>query len=201
MARIETLPVLVGDSLVIGAGHPIVVQTMCNTHTSDVEATVAQVLELAGAGAQMVRITVPGLQDVPHVAAIRALAKERGITVPIFGMVKDDYHKTRALCTDTEEISVARDKAVYTLLYRLQEEVHRFSIRRMSEAKNRTVRRSSLEDIPGVGAAKAKAILAHFGGLAAVRRADVNALCKAPGVGPSLAETIYRHFHGEEKQP
>lgn len=136
-----------------------------------------------------------------HVAAIRALAKERGITVPIFGMVKDDYHKTRALCTDTEEISVAKDKAVYTLLYRLQEEVHRFSIRRMSEAKNRTVRRSSLENIPGVGAAKAKAILAYFGGLAAVRRADVNALCKAPGVGPSLAETIYRHFHGEEKQP
>ena len=51
MARIETLPVRVGEDLIIGAGQPVVVQTMCNTHTSDVEATVAQTLELAAAGA------------------------------------------------------------------------------------------------------------------------------------------------------
>ena len=133
-----------------------------------------------------------------HVAAIRALAEERGITVPIFGMVKDDFHKTRALCSDAEEISVAKDKAIYTLLYRIQEEVHRFSIHSMSKAKGRTLSRSSLEDIPGVGQAKAKAILSHFGGLAAVKRADAAALCRAPGVGPALAETIYRHFHEKE---
>lgn len=133
-----------------------------------------------------------------HVAAIRELAEQRGITVPIFGMVKDDFHKTRALCSDTEEISVAKDKAIYTLLYRIQEEVHRFSIRRMSEAKSRSLRRSSLEDVPGVGPTKAKAILAHFGGLAAVRRADEKALRQAPGVGAALAAVIYRYFHGRE---
>lgn len=134
-----------------------------------------------------------------HVAAIRALAEERGITVPIFGMVKDDFHKTRALCTDAEEISIAKDQAVFSLIYRIQEEVHRFSIRRMSEAKTRTISHSSLESISGVGPAKAKVVLAHFGGLAAVRRADLDALKQAPGIGPTLAETIYRHFHGEEK--
>ena len=83
MARIETLPVRVGDSLVIGAGHPIVVQTMCNTHTSDVEATAAQALELAAAGAQMVRITVPGRQDVPHVAEIKRRLRAAGCNVPL----------------------------------------------------------------------------------------------------------------------
>ncbi|MBP5625688.1 MAG: flavodoxin-dependent (E)-4-hydroxy-3-methylbut-2-enyl-diphosphate synthase, partial [Bacteroidales bacterium] len=83
MARIETLPVRVGDSLVIGAGHPIVVQTMCNTHTSDVEATVAQSLELVAAGAQMVRITVPGRQDVPHIAEIKRRLREAGCNVPL----------------------------------------------------------------------------------------------------------------------
>ena len=83
MARIETLPVRVGDSLVIGAGHPIVVQTMCNTHTSDVDATVAQSLELAAAGAQLVRITVPGRQDVPHVAEIKRRLRAAGCNVPL----------------------------------------------------------------------------------------------------------------------
>ncbi len=83
MARIQTLPVRVGDALVIGAGHPIVVQTMCNTHTSDVEATVAQTLELAAAGAQLVRITVPGRQDVPHVAEIKRRLREAGCNVPL----------------------------------------------------------------------------------------------------------------------
>ena len=83
MARIETLPVRVGDSLVIGAGQPIVVQTMCNTHTSDVDATVAQALELAAAGAQLVRITVPGRQDIPHVAEIKRRLRAAGCKVPL----------------------------------------------------------------------------------------------------------------------
>ena len=83
MARIETLPVRVGDSLIIGAGHPVVVQTMCNTHTSDVDATVAQSLELAAAGAQLVRITVPGRQDVPHIAEIKRRLRAAGCMVPL----------------------------------------------------------------------------------------------------------------------
>ena len=83
MVRIKTLPVRVGDTLVIGAGHPIVVQTMCNTHTSDVEATVAQTLELVAAGAQLVRITVPGRQDVPHVAEIKRRLRAAGCNVPL----------------------------------------------------------------------------------------------------------------------
>jgi len=83
MARIQTLPVRIGDALVIGAGHPIVVQTMCNTHTSDVDATVAQALELAAAGAQLVRITVPGRQDIPHVAEIKRRLRAAGCNVPL----------------------------------------------------------------------------------------------------------------------
>lgn len=133
-----------------------------------------------------------------HVGVIRALFRECGVNVPVFGMVKDEFHKTRALCTDKEEISVAREKGVYRLLYRIQEEVHRFSVSRMSEAKRATLRTSSLEKIPGVGKAKAKCLLAHFGGLAAVRRADEAALAAAPGIGPVLAGEIYRYFRTEE---
>jgi len=83
MGRMETLKVRIGDDLVIGGGSPVVVQTMCNTHTSDVDATVAQCLELSSAGAQMVRITVPGLQDVPCMAEIRRRLRESGCKVPL----------------------------------------------------------------------------------------------------------------------
>ena len=69
--------------LLIGPGQRVVVQTMCNTHTSDVAATVAQCRRLAAAGAQMIRITVPGLQDVPHMAAISARLRSEGILTPL----------------------------------------------------------------------------------------------------------------------
>ncbi len=136
-----------------------------------------------------------------HVGVIRGLLAELDINVPVFGMVKDDFHKTRALCTESEEISIAQDRGVFTAIYRIQEEVHRFSVKRMSDAKRTSLRTSSLEKIPGVGRAKAKLLLSHFGGLAAVRAADREALASAPGIGPVLADTIYRHFHGKEMPP
>ena len=69
--------------ILIGGAHPIVVQTMCNTHTYDVEATVAQCKRLAAAGAQLIRITVPGLQDVPHIKAIKETLRRDGIRTPL----------------------------------------------------------------------------------------------------------------------
>ena len=133
-----------------------------------------------------------------HVATVKQLFSELGVTVPVFGMVKDDFHKTRALCSEQEEISIARDRAVYTMIYGIQEEVHRFSIKRMSEAKRGTLRTSSLEKIPGVGKAKAKVLLSHFGGLAAIKAADEKTLAAAPGIGPVLAGEIYRYFKAKE---
>ena len=83
MERLTTLQVKIGDDVVIGGGAPVVVQTMCNTHTSDVQATVAQCLELAAAGAQMIRITVPGLQDVPSIREIHTILRGQGCRVPL----------------------------------------------------------------------------------------------------------------------
>ena len=134
-----------------------------------------------------------------HVATVRRLMEELGVSIPVFGMVKDAFHKTRALCSDTEEISIARDRAVFTMIYGIQEEVHRFSVKRMSEAKSGTLKSSTLEKIPGVGRAKAKLLLSHFGGLAAVKNADEQALAAAPGIGPVLAGEIYRYFQKKEE--
>ena len=83
MERLKTIEVRVGDKLVIGGGAPLVVQTMCNTHTSDVDATVAQCLRLQKVGAQMIRVTVPGLQDVPALKEIRRRLNENSCDVPL----------------------------------------------------------------------------------------------------------------------
>lgn len=78
----NTLSVNVGG-VMIGSSEPIVIQTMCNTHTNDVEATVQQCIRMYNAGAQLIRITVPGLQDVPCVQAIRQALRSHGIDTPL----------------------------------------------------------------------------------------------------------------------
>ena len=106
MERLKTLKIKVGDSLTIGGGSPIVVQTMCNTHTSDVEATVAQCLELAAAGAQMIRITVPGLQDVEAVRAIHSRLREAGCTVPLVADIHFSSETAIAVAPIVEKVRI-----------------------------------------------------------------------------------------------
>lgn len=106
MDRISTISVHVGDSLVIGGGAPVVVQTMCNTHTSDVEATVAQCLELAAAGAQMVRVTVPGLQDVPALKEIHRRLRDSGCMVPLVADIHFSSDTAIACASVVEKVRI-----------------------------------------------------------------------------------------------
>ena len=129
-----------------------------------------------------------------HVSVVRELAAEMGIDVPIFGMVKDDFHKTRALCTDSEEISIAKETAVYQFVYGIQEEVHRYTIGTMKKAKGKTMVTSSLTQIPGIGPAKAAALLKMPGGLQAVKRASREELLAIKGIGEKDADAIIEHF-------
>ena len=101
----ETGVVKVGDVL-IGGNNPVVVQTMCNTHTYDVDATVAQTLRLARAGAQLVRITVPGLQDVPHVREIKALVRAAGCNVPLVADIHFSSETAIAVASVVEKVRI-----------------------------------------------------------------------------------------------
>ena len=130
-----------------------------------------------------------------HVSAVRDVLADMEIDIPIFGMVKDDFHKTRALCTENEEISIAREQAVYGLVFRIQEEVHRYTVSKMSNAKSNTVKKSSLEKIKGIGASKAKALLAHFGGISAIKGASLEELCTVKGISKKDAESIINYYH------
>lgn len=134
-----------------------------------------------------------------HVSVVKELLCELGLEIAVFGMVKDDYHKTRALCTDTEEISIAREQDIYTLIYRIQEEVHRYTVGRMENAKRKTLKTSVLTKINGIGDAKAKKLLKAFGSVTAVRNATCEELRAVAGISARDADTIFSYYH-EQKQ-
>ena len=123
-----------------------------------------------------------------------------GLSIPVFGMVKDDFHKTRALCTDTEEISIAKERDLFSLIYRIQEEVHRYTVRCMEQAKLKALTTSSLTSIKGIGESKAKKLLLAFDSMSAIRSAQVQELAAVRGVSLKDAEEIYAYYHSERSE-
>ena len=134
-----------------------------------------------------------------HVSVISQLLRECGMEIPVAGMVKDHHHKTRALVTESGEVSIARREDIFRFIYGIQEEVHRFTISRMSAAKRKTMRRSTLEDIPGIGPAKAKALLSYFGKLASLKEASADEIAGAKGISKADAENVWAYFHKDNK--
>ena len=122
-----------------------------------------------------------------------------GINIPVLGMVKDEHHKTRALVSEYGEVSIAAEQAVFMLIYKIQEEVHRFTVSSMTRAKRKKETTSVLEKIDGIGAAKAKALLSHFGGLAGVKKASAEELAAVKGITPEIAERIITYFDKGER--
>ena len=129
-----------------------------------------------------------------HARAALAVAREFGVMVPIFGMVKDDRHRTRALVTpEGREIGIVGNPAVFSLIGQLQEETHRFAITYHHESHTKSTMKSALDDIPGVGTKRREALRKHFGTIKAIKEADIEAL--AAVVPRPAAEAVWRHFH------
>ena len=163
-------------------------------YTSMREAVSRHAAHLSDEGAKLPDlILIDGGENHRNIAAT-ALAEAGYPQIPVFGMVKDEYHKTRALVGENGEISIAAEQSVYTLIYHIQEEVHRFTISKMSEKKRKTQTTSVLEDIPGIGKARAKSLLAHFGGLAGIKKATETELQAIRGVTPEIAKSITEYF-------
>lgn len=125
-----------------------------------------------------------------------ALAGTRLGQVPLFGMVKDDHHRTRAIVTaDGGEIAISLHRNIFTFISAIQDEVHRFSIAYQRENQKRKAYSSTLTAVSGVGPATAKALLAHFKTVGAVREAGTEELAGVKGVSKAAAAAIYDHFH------
>lgn len=120
-----------------------------------------------------------------------------GLSVPIFGMVKDDSHRTRALVTpDGSQISIAAQQSVFAFIGTIQEETHRFAITYHRSLRSKRLRYSELDKIPGIGDKRKQELLRAFKSIAAIREASVQELGRI--LPANAANSVYHHFHKKE---
>jgi excinuclease ABC subunit C len=117
-----------------------------------------------------------------------------GYDVPVFGMVKDDHHRTRAIAQDGGEIAIRSNRSAFTLVSAIQEEVHRFAIGYHRQKRSAAALSSKLTDIPTVGEKRAAALMKHFKTLRALSEATEEELLLVPGINRPSAEAICQYF-------
>ena len=121
--------------------------------------------------------------------------KELDIDIPVCGMVKDDNHRTRGLYFHNEEIPIDKHSEGFKLITRIQDEAHRFAIEYHRSLRGKTQVRSVLEDIPGVGEARRKALMRHFKSIEEMKNASVEQFAEIPEIPENIARGIYDFFH------
>ncbi len=122
---------------------------------------------------------------------------ELHIDIPVCGMVKDDNHRTRGLYFNNEEIPIERNSEGFKLITRVQDEAHRFAIEYHRSLRGKSQVKSVLDDIPGVGPSRRKALMRHFKSIEEIKEADVDKLAKVPEIPRHIAEGIYNFFRQE----
>lgn len=130
-----------------------------------------------------------------QISAVEQILKKHNINLPLFGMVKDSKHRTRAIATNGGDISIKANESAYRLVTTIQDEVHRFAIGYHKKRRSKKMLSSELLAIEGIGEAKAKALLKHFKTMKAIREASVDELSAVAGINRSLAEKIYSEFN------
>jgi excinuclease ABC subunit C len=134
-----------------------------------------------------------------HVAAVQPILDAAGYNIPLFGMVKDDRHRTRAIAKNGGEIAINSNRSAFTLISTIQDEVHRFAIGYHRQLRKKSTISSTLLSIEGVGPVRAKALLKRFRTVAAIGDADLQELIETPGITEPAARNIYNYFHPESK--
>ena len=130
-----------------------------------------------------------------------AVLEELGIDIPVCGMVKDDNHRTRGLYYHNIELPIDTHSEGFKLITRIQDEAHRFAIEYHRSLRSKTQVKSVLDDIPGVGPARRKALMRHFKSLEEIRQATVEELMEIPEMNERTAEEIVTFFASQTGQP
>lgn len=124
--------------------------------------------------------------------------EELKLNIPVCGMVKDDNHNTRGLYYDNKEIQIDRSGEGFKLITRIQDEAHRFAIEYHRSLRSKAQVKSVLDEIPGVGPSRRKALMRCFKSIEEVKNADVETLAGLDEIPESVARGIYQFFHGDE---
>ena len=122
--------------------------------------------------------------------------EELKLNIPVCGMVKDDNHRTRGLYYNNEEIPIDKHSEGFKLITRVQDEAHRFAIEYHRSLRSKEQVHSVLDDIPGIGPARRKALMKAFANIGDIKEATVEGLVQIPGIPLNVAEEIYSFFHG-----
>ncbi len=131
-----------------------------------------------------------------HLSVISELLELLDEDIALFGMVKDDKHRTRALINaQQQEIAFKKSSQSFALITRIQDEVHRFAIDYHKKLRHKTMTGSTLEQIEGVGAATRKKLLKHFKTISAIKAAEITDLQQVPGLSRKICENIFNFFH------
>ena len=127
-----------------------------------------------------------------------AVLDRLGLSIPVCGMVKDDKHRTRGLYYNNQEIPISRDSEGFKLITRVQDEAHRFAIEYHRSLRSKGQVHSVLDDIPGIGETRRKALMRHFKGLDGIREASVETLSNIESMNEKAARQVYDFFHKKE---
>jgi len=130
--------------------------------------------------------------------ALEVLAEQR-LSIPVCGMVKDDNHRTRGLYYNNIEIPIDTRSEGFHLITRIQDETHRFAIEYHRSLRGKAQTHSILDDIPGVGGARRRTLMKHYGSLEALKNAEVEELAKLPSMNIRAAQAVYDFFHAKEE--
>ena len=135
---------------------------------------------------------------VGQVHAVEPVLREFGLKIPLFGMVKDNRHRTRAISGDGGEIAINSKRQVFTLVSEIQNEVHRFSVAYHHQKHAKRGLSLSLTEIEGVGEKRASALLKYFKTMTAIKNAEVDELSKVPGITSAVAQNIYDYYRTKD---
>jgi excinuclease ABC subunit C len=123
-----------------------------------------------------------------------SVLSELGISIPVCGMVKDDNHRTRGLYYNNVELSIDTHSEGFKLITRIQDEAHRFAIEYHRSLRSKTQVKSVLDDIPGIGPARRKALMRHFKSLEDIKNATVEQLAEIPEMNAQIAAEVVAFF-------
>ena len=141
-------------------------------------------------------ILMDGGKGQVHIA--EQVLEELGLCIPVCGMVKDDHHRTRGLYYQEREIPIDRHSEGFQLLTRIQDEAHRFAIEYHRSLRGKKQVHSILDDISGIGPARRKALMKHFGDIGVIREASLEQLKAVDGMTEAAALSVYGFFHQKD---
>ncbi|MCC0681123.1 excinuclease ABC subunit UvrC [Clostridioides sp. ES-S-0005-03] len=133
-----------------------------------------------------------------QVSAVKKVLELNDVDIPLWGMYKDDKHRTKGLICKEKEIELDKTTSLYRFIASIQEEVHNYAITYHRSLRNKALTKSILDDIQGIGEKRKKALMSHFKDVEAIKEATFEELLEVEGMNKSIAENVYNFFRKEE---